>query len=105
MLKNEVFYEQYSLMCRTITNPVRLKIIELIGTGKKSVGELQESLGVSMSNLSNHLGALYKLGILSREKKGNFVYYSLTEPQLLDVLKMMRKVIESIMKKRNECRG
>ncbi len=105
MLKNEVFYEQYSLMCRTITNPVRLKIIELIGEGEKSVGELKESLKISMSNLSNHLGALYKLGIVMREKRGNFVYYSLTEPKLLEVLKMMRSVIESIMKKRNECKG
>ncbi len=101
MIENEVFYEQYSLICRTITNPVRLKIIELIGEEKKSVGEIQEQLGISMSNLSNHLSALYKLGIVRREKKGNFVYYYLTEKKLLEVLKLMRSVIETIMEKRN----
>lgn len=99
--KDKIFYENYGTICKTIVNPVRLRIIQTIGEGKLNVSEIQKPLGISMSNLSNHLNALHRVGVLKREKQGNFIYYSLTEKSLLLVLENMRKVILSIAEKRN----
>lgn len=101
MNKTDLFYEQYALMCKTIVNPIRLKIIELIGNEKMNVTELRSKIDISMSNLSNHLSALHRVGVLNREKKGNHVYYFLTESALLSVLSKMRDVIRSIASQRD----
>ncbi len=98
----DVSYEQYAFVCKTIVNPIRLKIIEIIGPSKKNVSELQSELGITMSNLSNHLNSLHNAGILVREKKGNFIYYSLMEPELVEVIKKMKMVIHSIALKKNQ---
>lgn len=100
MLKDP-FYQEYALICKTIVNPVRLKIIDLIGDQKMNVSEIQTQLNISMSNLSNHLTALHRIGVVGREKKGNFIYYYLVEPQLLEVTKTMKTVVHSIASRRN----
>lgn len=101
MLNGDYFYEQYALVCKTIVNPVRLKIIEIIRDGKMNVSQIREKMNISMSNLSNHLNALYLMGVLGREKKGNFIYYYLTDLDLLAVLDKMKKVVGAIVSKRN----
>ena len=96
MILSDEFLEFYVLMCRTISKPVRLKILHLIGDGKQNVGEMQKKLGVSMSSLSNHLNDLYRSGILGREKQGNFVFYYLNQPELLEAISGMQCVIKDI---------
>lgn len=97
----DTFYQEYALICKTIVNPIRLKIIEIIGDQKLNVTEIQTQLNISMSNLSNHLTALHRIGVVGREKKGNFIYYYLAEPLLLEVMKKMRAVVHSIASRRN----
>lgn len=94
------FLELHVLMCRSISKPVRLKVIELIGDKKRNVSDLQHELGVSMSNLSNHLNDLYRAGILGREKEGNYVYYYLTEPKLIEALSHLQKTFKLIASNR-----
>ena len=101
MQNEDYLYEQYALVCKTIVNPVRLKIIEVIGDRKMNVSQIQEKMDISMSNLSNHLSALHLMGVLGREKKGNFIYYFLSDLDLLSVLEKMKKVVSAIMAKRN----
>jgi len=98
---NEDFLEMYVLMCRTITKPDRLKIINTIGTGKKNVSSLQKELNITMSNLSNHLNDLYRSGVLGREKQGNFVFYFLTEPKLLQGISQMQSIFKAIASQRD----
>ncbi|MDQ1351061.1 MAG: hypothetical protein QG657_1363 [Acidobacteriota bacterium] len=100
MLK-DTFYQEYALICKTIVNPTRLKIIEIIGDHKLNVTEIRTHLNISMSNLSNHLTALHRIGVVGREKKGNFIYYYLAEPLLLEVMKTMRTVVHSVASRRN----
>jgi DNA-binding transcriptional ArsR family regulator len=95
------FLELYVVMCNTISKPIRIKIIKLIGRRKLNVSQIQKELDVSMSNISNHLTDLYRQGILSREKKGNFTYYSLADSELLDGIDYMQKIIRKITKKRS----
>jgi len=102
-MNNDLYYEHYALLCKNIMNPMRLRIIEAIGKEKLNVSEIQNrvKITISMSNLSNHLTALYNVGVVGREKKGNFIFYFLVEPGLLDVLDKMRNITDSIRTHRN----
>ena len=100
MIVNDEFIELYVLLCHTVSKPDRLKIINTIGKGKMNVSALQKELNISMSNLSNHLNGLYRAGVLGREKKGNYTYYYLTEPRLLEGISQMQKIFKSITARR-----
>jgi ArsR family transcriptional regulator len=101
MKLEDEFLEFYALMCRTISKPVRLKILDVIGEGKMNVGELQKELDITMTSLSNHLNELYRAGVLGKEKQGNFVYYYLTQPKLLEGIARMQDLIKDITTCRN----
>lgn len=96
MKRDPKFYEYYSMVCHTVTNPSRLQIIELIGKGKLNVSELQKKTDLSMSSLSNHLGSLFKIGVLKREKVGTFTYYYLTDLSLLKIIDKMSNFVINI---------
>ena len=96
MKRSDKFYEHYAMVCQTITNPVRLKIIEILGDGKLNVSEIQNETGLPMSNLSNHLGSLFRMGVLKKDKIGNFVYYSLTDKSLLKIIDNMSDFVLKI---------
>lgn len=100
MILNEDFLESFVLMCQVITKPARLKIIDQIGNNKVNVSDLHRQLHMPMSNLSNHLNDLYRSGILGKEKQGNYVYYYLKEPKLLQGLSRMQEILKSINSKR-----
>lgn len=100
MIVNDEFIEFYVLMCSTISKPVRLKIIHTLGKKKMNVTSLQKELKIPMSNLSNHLNDLYRSGVLTKEKQGNFAYYSLSEPDLINGISRMQKIFQSITAKR-----
>ena len=90
---DDSFYEQYALICKTIVNPVRMQVIEIIQDKTMNVSEILAHMDVSMSNLSNHLSALYRVGVLKRTKKGSYIYYSLADPGVLLALRQMRKSV------------
>ena len=94
---NEEFLEFYTTMCRTISKPVRLRILHLLGDRKMNVGEIQHEMDISLPSLSNHLNDLYRAGILKKEKDGNFVFYYLAEPDLLQSIDGMMNSIKHIL--------
>jgi ArsR family transcriptional regulator len=101
MIVTDDFLEIHVLMCRAISKPVRLKLLNIIGKKKMNVSDLQRELDVPLSNLSNHLNDLYRAGILGKDKQGNFVYYFLTEPKLIEGITRMQETFRSIIAKRN----
>jgi len=101
MTVNNEFLDFYVLMCQIISKPHRLKILYTIGKKKVNVSDLQSQLDIPMSNLSNHLNALYRAGVLGKEKRGNFVYYYLTVPRLLEGITRMQNIIKLINVRRN----
>lgn len=100
MIVNDEFLELYVLLCKTVSKPDRLKIIKAIGEGKMNVSTLQKELNISMSNLSNHLNGLYRAGVLGREKQGNYTYYYLIEPRLLQGISQMQEIFKYITSRR-----
>ena len=78
--------ETLSRLFGLLRDPNRLRIIFAIGKGKKSVSEIMNETSLPQTLVSFHLRPLRESGILSTERKGAFIYYSLSEPALIDLL-------------------
>ncbi len=62
---------------KALAHPSRLFMVDQLNHGPKCVAQLQELVGADISTVSKHLSVLHNAGIVSREKQGNQVFYSL----------------------------
>jgi len=86
MKMEEKILESLARLFGLLRDPNRLKIIFVIGKDKKSVSEIMSETALSQTLVSFHLRPLRESGILTTERKGAFIYYSLSEPNLIDLL-------------------
>lgn len=66
----ERIFEMHAEVCKSMANPTRLKIMNLLREGEKSVEELKKQLELPKANLSQHLGILRQRGIISSRRAG-----------------------------------
>ncbi|WP_218916226.1 ArsR/SmtB family transcription factor [Pseudopedobacter saltans] len=84
--------EKAAFILKTVAHPIRLKVIELLsGTTKMSVNELCVALDCEQSLVSHHLNNMRLKGLLSAEKQGVQVFYSLKEKELVGLLECIEK--------------
>ena len=80
---------------KALSHPLRLKIIETLKHGEKSVGALVKQLGIQQSSLSRHLIALRDAGILKSRQERTTVFYDIQDGDIFHVLRpiavMLRK--------------
>ena len=69
------FIKSASRVLRAFGHPVRLKIIDFLQDGKKSVGEIQQTLNLSQPVTSQHLRFMYSKGILDYLQTGTTYHY------------------------------
>lgn len=67
---------------RVLAEPSRLKLLQALYDGRRSVGELTELLDCSMANVSRHLSALARQGMVERVTEGTTAYYSIADPTI-----------------------
>ena len=78
-----------------LANPTRIAIVELLGKGERSAGQLIEKLGIEQANASQHLAVLRAKQIVVSRKAGNQVYYSIRDRALIEVLEILRRYFYS----------
>ncbi len=66
-----------------LAEPSRLRILEALRDGERSVGRLVADAGLGQANVSRHLQQLTALGLVRRRKSGRHVYYALADPDVL----------------------
>ncbi len=77
---------------KAISNPLRLKILCVLGSNALSVQEIVEQVGTSQSNISQHLAILREKDILNYKKEANRVFYFIDDPRMLQLIKMMQEI-------------
>jgi DNA-binding transcriptional ArsR family regulator len=60
-----------------LSTPIRLKIISAVCNGEKNVSELLAEIDTTQPNMSQHLGMLYRSGVLAKRREGTQMYYRL----------------------------
>src|SRR5687768_543003 len=76
-------FEAIAVMGKAFASPRRLELIDLLAQGPRSVEELARASGQSTANASQHLQALHASGVVSRQRDGTRVNYSLAGPDVL----------------------
>lgn len=77
---------------KAIADPARLRLLSLIGSradGEACACDLTEPLGLSQPTVSHHLKTLVDAGLLTREKRGVWAYYTLVPGALDDVARVL----------------
>jgi DNA-binding transcriptional ArsR family regulator len=60
---------------RLLAEPTRLRLLDLLGNGERSVGSLADELGCTQANVSKHLSLLADAGVVGRRRDGLHTYY------------------------------
>ena len=72
-------YEAYSTKLKIITDPKRMKIIDLLSCGEMCACDILEHFDFTQPTLSHHIKVLTEAGMVTSEKKGTWHHYSLNE--------------------------
>jgi ArsR family transcriptional regulator len=97
---NKRIFEMQAEVCKTLTNPKRLEIIHALKDGEKNVTELVEILGIPKANVSQHLSVMKNRGILKSRREGVNIYYSISNPKVIEACNLMREVLTEQLRER-----
>ncbi|MFC1499534.1 ArsR/SmtB family transcription factor [Candidatus Zixiibacteriota bacterium] len=97
-------YQYYSEVCKAMSNPQRLAIIDILRQGEVPVGNLADQLGRSISNTSQHLAVLKSARLVKCRKEGTTCYYSVSTPAIFKAFDCMAQIIFDGMTDRAENR-
>ncbi len=86
-------YNLQSEISKTLANPIRLAILHSLRDGEKNVNDLTAILGISQSNLSQHLALMRQKGILKTRKQGTSIFYSVANTKINQACDMVREVL------------
>ena len=80
---------------RALAHPVRIRILEALARGERSVQDLQEDLDLDQPVVSQQLAVLRAKNIVSARKEGTTVRYALRDPLVDELLKIARRIFNN----------
>ena len=78
---------------RVLGHPARVRILELLRDGERSVGSLQSELNLGEGSTSQHLAALRRIGFVESRREATTIYYRVDNPRVFDLLAAGRDII------------
>ena len=85
--------ELHASVCKGLADPKRLFIINALRNGERSVSEVCEELDLPQANVSQHLAVLRDKGLVTARKDGQYVFYSVSSPKIIEALDLLREVM------------
>ena len=79
----ERLFEVVSGYFSLLAEPTRLKILNAICDGERSVTDIVERVGSTQTNVSRHLNLMYGKGVLKRRREGPMSFYSIADPNVV----------------------
>lgn len=87
-------FAQFAEVAKTLGHVHRLDLLEHVAQGERSVETLAQRTGLSIANASQHLQQLRRVGLVAARREGKFVYYSLADTAVLDLLAALHRIGE-----------
>jgi ArsR family transcriptional regulator len=81
---------------RSLAHPARIRALELLVEGERSVSDMQPLVGIESSPLSQQLGILRRAGLVTTRKERSSVYYAIRDPELALLATAKRLLINSV---------
>jgi DNA-binding transcriptional ArsR family regulator len=83
----------HASVCKGLADPKRLMIINALRDGERTVSDLVDELELPQANVSQHLAVLREKGLVAARKEGQFAYYSVTTPKIIEAMDLLREVM------------
>ncbi len=84
--------EAMSKLLKSMSHPIRLKILCLLQDNEMSVGDIREQVKTTNANVSQHLNILRSQGIIDFRKDANFIYNRIQDPRIIDLMAKMQNL-------------
>ena len=92
---DRTLYERQAVLCKAFANPTRIHLLDLLGRGEVGASDLQERLGISKANLSQHLSVLRSAGVVTTRREGKRLLCELAAPSIKQACDHMRAILKS----------
>ena len=96
-VRSDPVYVAKAQLFRVLGHPLRIRILELLRDGERTVGDLQTELELDSSGTSQHLAALRLQGVLERRRVGTSVYYRIRDPRISALLAVAKEILTSAL--------
>jgi ArsR family transcriptional regulator len=90
-------YQLKAEFFKTLGHPARIRILELLSQRDHAVAEMLPQVGIEPAHLSQQLAVLRRANLVTSRKEGSTVYYSLTSPQVAELLAVARQILTGVL--------
>lgn len=88
-------YQVKAEFFKTLAHPARIRVLELLRDGDRTVGELIPEVGIEASHLSQQLGIMRRANLVQSRKDGATVVYSVSNPMIFELLDVAKRILTS----------
>ncbi len=89
----EKLFQMHANVCKSLGSPTRLRILNSLRDGEKSVEELTILLGLKKANVSQHLGIMRQVGIVSTRREGQSIHYTIANMKIIKAGDILKEVL------------
>ncbi|BCO10158.1 hypothetical protein GF1_25340 [Desulfolithobacter dissulfuricans] len=84
--------EDLSRLLKSISHPIRLKILCLLQDRELTVSEIREAVETTGANITQHLNILRNQGVISYRKDANFIYNKISDERITELIKTLQQL-------------
>ena len=92
---NQQLHQFKAEFFKALGHPARIDILEQLRSGEQCVNDLQASLGIDQSTVSQQLAMLRNRNIVESRKEGTSVYYRVRDPLIFQLLDVARAIFNT----------
>ncbi|MET9849112.1 ArsR/SmtB family transcription factor [Streptomyces ossamyceticus] len=90
-------YQLKAEFFKTLGHPARIRVLELLSEREHAVAEMLPEVGIEPAHLSQQLAVLRRANLVKNRKEGSTVYYSLTSPDVAELLRVARTILSGVL--------
>ncbi len=94
------YFQPVAFLARSLSDENRLRILQYISGGRRSVTSIVEELNLSQPLVSHHLRELKRSLLVKIERNGPFIYYELSDPRILNIIQSLSTVARDLLSAR-----
>jgi ArsR family transcriptional regulator len=87
-------YRLHAELCKVLTDPKRLVLLDALRSGERSVGELADTIHATLANTSQHLAVMRAAGLVEGTRDGTTIRYRLAEPAIIQACDIVHGIVQ-----------
>jgi DNA-binding transcriptional ArsR family regulator len=94
-------FRDLAFVAKALADENRLRIVQSLAQGKKSVSRIVEDLGISQPLASHHLKELKRALLVNVERSGPFIFYELADRRIVSILADLKRIAADLLANRS----